>query len=243
MSMLSKFGPKKTRQKGDYPTKENEQDIKNPARFHPASELLPEVPVESISKLVDNYKYNPDNQDKNTSGKELETIRNKNENRVSPESIQYKCPTFNLRDILPKCEEALLFSLYKPQPPKLRKLTEIDLDATHQKLSLVADYTQEIEMNSFKDVLYYFEGEVLIMDTSIDITGFLREYFNIEKVNVLYPSGEIKLMDSLYCNFWFKERLDKIFNGILIDISHNNILTDNSCHRCIYNTRCAFKAQ
>jgi hypothetical protein len=104
----------------------------------------------------------------------------------------------------------------------------------------MAEYKTKISFEAFNDELYYYKGEVFITEDYLGLTGFLREYFQVERVAVLYNTGEILLIETGYCNFWFKDRLAKFFSGSLRELSHTEIQNDDTCLDCIFNWNCPF---
>jgi uncharacterized protein YutD len=106
-------------------------------------------------------------------------------------------------------------------------------------MEVYAEYSEEITLKNFKDNLWFYKGEILIPEDYYNLTGFLREYFQIEQVNVLYETGEILTKDSLFCSFWTQKRLNNFFNEDFRALSKPTLLFEDTCLDC--NFDCAFR--
>lgn len=227
MGLLGEFGPKRTR------------SVKNESRG--SKTRLPEVrssPVQEIKQpdqedLIDQYEYK---QDKNQDY--LGAIAQDEQSLVKQDKVY--CPDFGFYELMPMCEEHLLAFMYGAHDPKFRDINISKRGFIYAKLGIMADSKKEIYLGAFKDYLFYYKGEVLLPEEFKQLSGFLREYFQIEKVAVLYNTGEIIIRESGYCSFWFKDRLNRYFSGALRELNHTEVQSEDSCLDCIYNYNCQF---
>lgn len=226
MGLLGEFSPKRTR------------NAKNESRG--GKTKLPEVrssPVQEIKQpvqedLIDKYEYKPE--------KEKEKDKDYLGAIAQDEQTKVYCPDFGFYELMPMCEEHLLAFMYGAHDPKIIDINTFKRGFIYQKLEIMADSKKEIHLGAFKDYLFYYKGEVLLPEEFKQLSGFLREYFDIEKVAVLYNTGEIIVRESGYCSFWFKDRLNKYFSGALRELNHTEIQNEDNCLDCIYNYNCQF---
>lgn len=232
MSLIKDFSPKRTRQGGGSQASKKLAEV----RTGPVQEIVQEVEPEQ--ELIDKYAYDPEKEKKSAKVAE-DSFRAIAQEEQSPQEA-INCPEFGLFNMLAMCEEHLLQSLYGVQDPKIKKIYDLQRYFIEQKLEIVADSKKEIKLGAFREQLYYYKGEVIIPQEYIVLTGFLREYFDIEKVIVAYDTGEILLQDTGYCGFWNKKRLQKFFSGSLRELSHTEVQKDENCLKCIFNYNCPF---
>ena len=235
MSFLKDFSPKRTRK--------SEPQRSNPeVRSGPVQEIKREIPEDTKQKLVEEYAYKPDKSDKPEKEKPVaqkEQFAIKEQIALKEQKKKIQSPIFGFFELYLKCEERLLTFMYGKQDPDLEKIYRLKKQFIYKKMELIAEYKKDIEFDSFKDILWYYKGEIIIPEEYKDLTGFLREYFNIEQVIVLYDTGEMLLEETAWCNFWFKERLQKFSSG-LRELSHTEIIDDLNCLKCGYNYNCPF---
>jgi len=237
MSFLKDFSPKRTRKIKSEP----QRDIPE-VRSGPVQEIKPVQKPEVTEKLLEQYSYKAENKIEN------DKIESENKTEDYFRAIAQKeqkeqntgTKTFGLHELYLQCEEHLINFLYGPQDLKFQKIYELEREYLNQKLGILAEYKKEYSFGSFKDNLYYYRGEVIIPEEYISLTGFLREYFQLEKVAVLYATGEILLIKTKYCNFWFKNRLETIMSGKLRSLSRTEIQNEEKCLSCIFNWNCPF---
>jgi hypothetical protein len=259
MSMLKNFSPKRTRQKKSEPRGSNIEL----AEVHsgPVQEIKQELVPEIKKNLIDQYSYHQDEDSEKKPVAQTEQLLEKNHldnnnndlsqyypgNEFAPSEqlLKHSKPKirknyFGLHELVLKCEEHLLTYLNGPHDPNFLKMYFLEKEYLKNKLEVMSEYKKEFEFELFKDELYYYKGEVILPEEYLDLTGFLREYFNIDKVIILYKTGEMLLIESNYCNFWFKDRLKKFFDGSLRELSHTEIIDDDNCLECIFNWNCPF---
>ncbi len=152
----------------------------------------------------------------------------------TPVTIQVK--TFGLLDLSFFCEERIYNILWLPIDISTDKIRTIHLNNIHDKLSVYSEYIQEATLGSFKENLHFYKGEILIPEEFLNITGFMRKFLGIERVHVLYETGEIILKETNYCNFWRKRNFLEPKN---IPISRPAILDEEVCFDC--NLSCLFR--
>ncbi len=120
------------------------------------------------------------------------------------------------------------------------KVRELTINFIRDRLNLYAEYSQEVTIGAFKDTLYYKEGQVLIPEEYLLITGFMRKYLGVETVNVLYETGEILSRECNYCNFWMQDdRIQRYINPINIPLDRSRMLDKDICWDC--NLTCIFR--
>jgi hypothetical protein len=234
MSFLKDFSPKRTRKIKSEPQRDSLPEVHS----GPVQEIKPEPRPEVTEKLIDQYSYKAEP----TENTEIEN-ENKTEDyfrAIAQKEQSAQKKTFGMHELYLQCEEHLINFLYGPQDLKFQKIYELEREYLNQKLEILAEYKKEHSFGSFKDNFYYYRGEVIIPEEYISLTGFLREYFQLEKVAVLYATGEILLIKTKYCNFWFKNRLETITSGKLRSLSRTEIQDDENCLDCIFNWNCPF---
>lgn len=239
MSMMNKFSPQKTRDKKREPRGSNATLAE--ARVGPVQEIKQEIldnPKAKITKLVEEYQYQPEDNKPEIAPEEQPTENAPQEQTGTINKI--KVPVFSMFDMMPMCEEYLLLAMYGPHEPTLKKIQELNRLHLYNRLEVISEYKQPIEMDAFKDNLFFYKGEVVILEEQLHMTGFLKEYFQIAKVHVLYNNGEFKLKETGFCNFWFRDRLEKFFNSSFRELSHSEVLDPSACNRCLFNPRCPF---
>jgi hypothetical protein len=237
MSFLKDFSPKRTRKIKSEPQKDSLPEVHS----SPVQEIKRNLPPEIQENLIDQYSYKADE-----AKIKKQKTENENENKTEDyfraiaqkeQSAQKK--TFGFHELSLQCEEHLVNYLWGPQDLKFKKIYELERDYINKKLVVLAEYKKEVSFGRFKDNLYYYKGEVLIPEEYLSLTGFLREYFQLEKVAVLYLTGEILLIKTKYCNFWFKDRLSQI-TEYKLSLTKTEIIDDDSCLDCIFNWNCPF---
>ncbi len=226
MSLLKDFSPKRTRKK------QSESRGSNTKLPEVREGLVKEITSpEETQALIKEYSYKPE-----SAQKEQKPPAQKEQNK----DPKINCPSFGFFELMTMCEEHLRVSLYGPQDIKFKKIHSLNKKIIFDKLNIMANKKKEVHFNAFIDTMFYYKNEVLITEEYLSLTGFLREYFDIEKVAVLYNTGEILLIETGYCNFWFKDRLKKFFDGRAREISHTEILDDDNCLDCMFNWNCPF---
>jgi len=221
MSLLKDFSPQKTRKKESESRRSN---IKLP---EVREGLVKEITSnEETQALIKEYSYKPSSAP--------------SEQKQDQKIQKINCPSFGFFELMTMCEEHLRVSLYGPQDIKFEKIHSLNKKIIFDKLNIMANKKKDVHFDAFIDTMFYYKDEVLITEEYLPLTGFLREYFNVEKVAVLYNTGEILLIETGYCNFWFKDRLKKFFDGRAREISHTEILDDDNCLDCMFNWLCPF---
>jgi hypothetical protein len=210
-------------------------------------EIIQEADKNITADLLQQYSYHkPEEQDLPIKQPEVEVKELVEEEVCSEVAIAQKeqtqkiSKTVSLYELRLQCEEYLITHLYQPQDPKFQKINELKRRFIIDKLEIIAEYKKEITFGIFKDNIYFYRGEVIIPEEYQALTGFLREYFDIEKVIVLYDTGEMLLIETGFCNFWFKDRLKKFLEGSLKELSKTEILIEDNCLECIFNWNCPF---
>jgi len=243
MSLLKDFSPKRTRERKSGPPK-SKNDLTE-VHSHPVQKIVQKIDPEITEELINKYSYHPgvtkNNENENDSFRAIAQVEQKvfKEEKIKEPEIVAPI-TFGFFELRLKCEEYLLIYLYGIKNIEFEKIINLRKDFIMKKMEAISEYKKEVEFHGFKDYLYYYKGEVIIPEEYQDLTGFLREYFNITKVAILYDTGEILLIESYYCNFWFKKRLDKYIDGSLRELSHSEIINDENCLDCMYNWNCPF---
>ncbi len=146
--------------------------------------------------------------------------------------------TFDLYDLNYFCEERLYGILFQPLDIQQQKIQKITREFYTKTLEVYAEYSQEVTIGAFKDRLYYYSGDVLIPEDYITISGFMRKFLNIDRVQVLYNTGEIILRSSEFCNFWL-HRIQKFFEPINRPLDRPEIQDEELCLDC--NLSCAVR--
>ncbi len=235
MSLLKDFSPKRTR-------------IGSGSQ---GGTKLPEIhssPVQEIKRtvepdLIEKYAYHPDDKEDRYPEELCSEIAIAPLEQQIPEPMskqELKCPEFSLYELKPMCEQYLLNSMYGIIDTNLQKINTLNKEYLRDRLEAISEYKKEVSFGSFKDQLYYYKGKIIITEDIKHLSGFLREYFKITKVVILYETGEILLEDSGYCSFWNSNRLNKFFSGSLRELSHTEVKDDNNCLDCLYCSSCSF---
>ncbi len=161
-----------------------------------------------------------------------------------PEPIQLnRAPTipaltFNLYDLSFFCEERIYNVLYIPINIKEKKIREIAHSNIEDRLDVFSEYTQKATIGAFEDNLHFHQGEILIPEEYVNITGFMRKFLKIEKVSVLYDTGEILIQETEFCNFW-SDKAPRFFEPKNIPLDRPKILDEDVCFDC--NLSCLFR--
>jgi len=261
MSLLKDFSPKKTREKKSGP--ETSKNRLTEVHSGPVQKIKHDDNQNIKDKLIEKYAWRQ-NEEKASEEKNNDYFRaiaqkeQKGNNKVLKEEPQNKVVAtseqllqkskasrtekiaFSFFELRLKCEEYLLHHQLGVKNIKFEKILELQKKFINDKMEIISEYKKEISFENFKDVLYYYKGEIIIPEEYIDLTGFLREYFDVKRVAILYNTGEIIIEECKYCNFWFKKRLDKFFNKSLRELSHSEIENNNNCLQCFYNWSCPF---
>jgi len=227
MSLLKDFSPKRTRS-GSGPRKQGHSE----ARFNPVQEIKPKQENEDISNLIDQYSYHLEEnkvQEKSVAQKEQLLKRSKGPGI-----------SFGFFELSNMCEEHLMIALWGPFEKDFKKIYDFEKEVINKRMEIISEYKKEVTFDFFRDYLFYYKGEIIIPEEYKILTGFMREYLKIEKVIILYKTGEMLLEDTSYCNFWFPERLNKFYSGSFVELSHTEILLDKLCLKCIFNWNCPF---
>jgi hypothetical protein len=205
-------------------------NLSEEVRSGPASKIKTELG--SIREnLIKQYEYHPEK-----TPPEEEVLASEHNLELSK---SYR--GIDLYDLNFFCEERIRLVLSGPIETKAKKILFLEKKLIRDKLEIYAEYSKEVELQIFKDSLYYFKGEILLPEEYILLSGFLRKYFKVEHVYILYRNGGIKLENAKYCNFWFDEKLQKLFSPNPNYSSKAELLSDNSCRRC--NLECPFRGQ
>jgi hypothetical protein len=128
--------------------------------------------------------------------------------------------------------------MFLPQDTNSSNIRELEIKFMQDQLEIYSEYTQPLEFGALLDNLYYRAGEVLVLEEMLPITGFMRKFLEIKKVNVLYRTGEIITRDSEYCNFWL-HRIEPFLEPKNIPLDRPSILDEDICLDC--NLRCDFR--
>jgi hypothetical protein len=224
MSLISRNSPRRIRERQKQPF--NEPVIPE-TKVEPSVPVIQEAPVET-DKLIEAYAYRPDLEPKPTTEKPP----------AVSQTLVPKVTSFDLFDLSFFCEQRIYSILFDPIDIKTKKILGISKEAVYKKLEVYSEYTQDAIIGSFKETLYFYKNEVLIPEEFINITGFMRKFLNIEKVYVLYETGEILLTDCGFCNFWL-HRVQQFFEPINKPLERPAILDSDICLDC--NLVCAFR--
>jgi hypothetical protein len=204
-------------------------------------EIKRDLPPEIQENLINQYSYKADEItiEKQKTEKEKENKSEDYFRAIAQKEQSARKKTFGFYELHLQCEERLINFLWGPQELKFKRIYELEKECINKKLEVLAEYKKEVSFDGFQDTLYYYKGEVLIPEVYLPLPGFLREYLQLEKVVVLYDTGELLLIKTQYCNFWFKDRLQNIANHKL-SLTKPEIIDEDSCLDCIYNWNCPF---
>ena len=251
MALIDQFNPKRIRS-GTSKSSEQPQEnkLKEEARVSSVQEI--KRPVEESKILLDQYAYKPDKkeeekekavEEKEANGSKI-AMAIKEPTKESAQKKSYELQNtkfFGLYDMSFFCEERLRISIWGPISLQASRIHTIEKECINNKLNVYSDSTKEIRLNMFKDTLHLIEDIPLIPEEFINLTGFLRKYFDITEVLVLFNTGEIVQQESLYCAFWTEERLNKYFEEDFRALSIPKFLFEDNCLHC--NFDCSIRPQ
>ncbi len=229
MSLLSRNSPRLTRAR-----KQQGVGDQTPA-LSPVVKKIPEIVIDKQQEMLQEYSYKPE--------PEPEPEPEQLNRSLEPESVIAEVPkvnkaSFGLYDLSFFCEERIYNLLFLPGDINITKIREIEINRINLSLEVYSEYSQEATIGAFQDRIYFYKGEVLIPEEYLLISGFLRKFLKIEKVNVLYQTSEILTVDCNYCNFWL-ERAPEFFNPVNIPKDRPQILDEDVCLDC--NLACLFR--
>jgi hypothetical protein len=247
-SLLKDFSPKRTREKKSGPQDSKIEEVHS----GPVQEIIHESDKNITADLLQQYSYHKTEDAKDNdvpiNKPEVNTIENNSPKKevcskgaIAQKEQSHKIQkTISLFELRLQCEEYLLTYLYQPQDPIFLKINALNHKFINDKMEIIAEYKKEISFGIFKDNLYFYKGEIILPEEYQSLTGFLREYFDIEKVIILYNTGEMLLIETGFCNFWLKDRFKKFSEGSLRELSRTEILLEENCLDCIFNWNCPF---
>ncbi len=233
MSLLKRNSPRKTRARKEQ-VRSRVGETKSPT-LGPVVEKMPDVIADQQQLMIDEYSYTPEPKP------EPEPVQLNRAMEPSPEpapAAPARTTTFNLYDLSFFCEERIYNVLYLPMNIKEKKLKEITLKNVNDRLSVFSEYTQEVVIGAFKDNLHFYRGEILIPEEFQNVTGFMRKFLKIERVSILYDTGEVLSQETEFCNFWL-ERAPRFFEPKNIPLDRPQILDEDVCFDC--NLSCLFR--
>jgi hypothetical protein len=223
MSLLKQFNPKRIRKKSSESFQEsNLKEKTHLSSVHQKIESREEK--KNINEMINEYSYKEE-----TDIQPQEKVIKKESNRAGKVGL-YELNFF--------CEEYLKLALLGPTDIKLKQIQLLEKEFIAKKLEVFSEYSKDIKMEKFEDKLYYYKGEVILPEEYINISGFLREYFDIKEVIILYNTGELIKRKSYYCKFWDETKLDNLFN-LRFGGDRPKVLFDDNCLDC--NMTCAFR--
>jgi hypothetical protein len=226
MSLISRNSPRRIRERQKKPF---DEPIIPEVKVEPQVPIEPEPsPATETDKLIEAYAYRPD--------LEPEPVQ-----EITPVVVPVLTPeatSFDLFDLSFFCEQRIFSVLFSPMDIKTRKVLGIARDSIYKKLEVYSEYTQDAIIGSFKETLYYYKNEVLIPEEFLNISGFMRKFLNIERVYVLYETGEIILTGCEFCNFWL-HRVQQFFEPKNKPLERPAILDEEICLDC--NLVCNFR--
>ncbi len=234
MSLISRNSPRRTRAKK---SQDNKRVGEKSPTLGPVVKKIPSIDKSMAETMIEEYKYVPDiiespePQQLNRSMDHVLTV-------PSPESISKNDITFDLLDLSFFCEERIYNILWLPHGTDSEKIKKLSVDYIHNRLSVYSEHTREVQLGSFKETIHFYKGEVLITEEFLNISGFMRKFLDIDRVHVLYETGEILLQDTEYCNFWL-DRAQQFFEPKDIPIDRPNILDEEICLDC--NLKCSVR--
>jgi hypothetical protein len=233
MSLLKDFKPKNTRQRKN----ESQRRKIDLPEIHssPKKEIIKDIPEDTKTIMIEKYSYTPEAEEKKPVAQKEQLLESSNCSKVAKPKN-----SFGFFELSYFCEEHLSIILNSPIELNIKKLHSLNKEFISQKLETISDYKKELTIENFYDTLYYYKNEILFPEEYLELTGFLREYFDIEKVAILYNTGEIIIEETNYCNFWFRDRLNVFFDKNL-DLISPEILKEDKCLKCLFNMFCPFK--
>jgi len=226
MSLISRNSPQRTRAKKE---KETRVEVKAPT-LGPVVKNIPKIDTVHQQIMLDEYSYKPE-----SVGPIEPTQLNRS---LEKEVVRITKDAFCLYDLSFFCEERLYNILWLPQSKQYIEIRQININAIQHRLEVYSEYSREVIIGSFKDRIHFYRGEVLVPEEFLNITGFMRKFLKIEKVHVLYETGEILIKDSEYCNFWL-DKVSKFFEPNDIPIDRPAILDKDVCFNC--NLKCVIR--
>ncbi len=244
LSLLSRNSPRKTRERRAQKDREQSRvGEKQTPTLGPVVEKIPEPTKDIQQEMLDKYSYTPEPEPK------MEPVQlNRAILKPEPEPEQKPGPeptpssnvkqTFGLYDLSFFCEERIYISLFRFQDLKELRVKRINIDSIRKRLEVYAEYSKEVRVGAFKDILYFYKGEVLIPEEYINISGFMRKFLDVERVHILFETGEILSRETEYCNFWLK-RITKFFEPVDLPLDKPKILDEEICLDC--NLKCIFR--
>ncbi len=228
MSLLSRNSPRLTRAR-----KQHKAGGSTPA-LSPVVKKIPEPVIDKQQEMLQEYSYKPESE----SNIEPEQLNRSLEPEPIVVETSVNKASFGLYDLSFFCEERIYNLLFLPGDINATKIREIELNSINQRLEVYSEYSQDATIGAFRDQIYFYGGEVLIPEEYLLISGFLRKFLKIEKVNVLYQTSEILTVDCNYCNFW-SERAQEFFTPVNIPKDRPQILDEDVCLDC--NLQCLFR--
>ncbi len=233
MSLMSRHSPRRTRAKKDKP--EHRVGETQTPTLGPVVEKIETVDTEIVKEMIEDYKYKsepiPEPQQLNRS---VET----DTKLSSTKTVKVPTLTFGLYDLSFFCEERIYNLLWLPQDIKTTKIRDITQKNIQNKLNIYSEYSREVTIGSFKDTIHFYNGEVLIPEEFLNISGFMRKFLDIERVHVLYETGEILQQDTGFCNYWMK-RAQGFFEPRDVPRDSPKIQDEDVCLDC--NLKCVIR--
>ncbi len=239
MSLLKRNSPRKTRARKETTT-ERVGETKSPT-LGPVVEKVSTQNTDQQQEMLDRYAYKPES----PASEPVQINQSLSSLSETPAPTSVKIPevptkaiSFGLLDLSFFCEERIYNVMYLPIDAKARKVQELALVAIKARLEVYSEYTQEVKIGAFKDTLHFYRGEILIPEEFLTVTGFMRKFLGVEKVHVLFETGEILSRETNWCNFWL-DRAPKFFEPKNIPLDKPNILDEDVCFDC--NLSCLFR--
>jgi len=236
MSLMDEFNPKRVRQRRSEPNP-SKTNLMEEVRIIPDAkkdEPKPE-PVERPDELIEQYRYKPE-EDQMIISEHNKVLEN---NPASSDNSDIAI--FDLYDLSFLCEEHLRIKIQGPINTKTLQVYQAQKDLIQRKLEIYADGKETIELKNFKDSLFRYKTQVLIPEELYRITGFLREFFKIKKVMVLYDTGEIIEKDTLFCGFWL-DKIEKFFER-KIYLKRPETMYKDACYECNFDCEFRYRKQ
>ncbi len=208
----------------------------NPLSIFPQEEVIQEVPPEIKKDLLDQYAYHQGEEEPKRESSTLSESKTPTAQKVEIEQITNPV---NLYDMSFFCEERIHRIRFEPMETKQKKFNEVKQKRLYETLEIFAEYSQPFEFNSIVDKFYYKNGLILVPEEFYTLTGLLRKYFDIEKVLVIFNTGELLVRESKFCNFWTEDKLAKFQNFNPANLHRPEILYKKKCLEC--NLVCPFR--
>jgi len=188
MSLRDQFSPKTLRAK-----KGESQEVKlEETRLDSVQPNKPEL-IDTTADLIDRYAYKPE-----TDG-----------SKIAQYSAQKEpTQTFGLFDLSFFCEEHLAQIFAGPIELHQLKVYNLQKEYIKKKMRVYSEIEEEIQIGLFKDTLWKYNDEYFIPEEYYKASGFLREFFDIKELYVLYNTGEIIYKKTKWFSFWSKDFLE-----------------------------------